>query len=105
MRLELNNKPVSSVITEIIPPGYQLLPGVNQLYELDLAISELRTLTKDELVRRSAFFKLADGEETIHYKLCKDTPIELDKSTSLRLRSFMQAYQFKTAYATHGLFP
>lgn len=103
--LSASKYPAMNIVKELFPAGYELLPGVNQIYELDFALSEYRSLKKDELVRRSAFLKLVDGKETFHYRMCKDTMLEVDKSASYRLKSFMQVYQFKTAYATHGLFP
>jgi hypothetical protein len=97
--------PIQSVMEELLPKGYKLLPGVNQIYELELALAEHRSLTKDELIKRSAYFHTVDGVETFHFKLCTGAPLQIDKSTSMRLRTFFQAYQFKTGYATHGLFP
>jgi len=97
--------PLRSVTEELLPSGYKLLPGVNQIYELELALAEYRSLTKEDLIRRSAYFHKVDGVETFHSKLCSGAPLKIDKSTSVRLRTFFQAYQFKTGYATHGLFP
>jgi SAM-dependent methyltransferase len=97
--------PLSDLIKELLPNGYELLPGVNQIYELELALAEYRSLTKEDLIRRSAYFYKVDGIETFHSKLCTGVPLKIDKSTSVRLRTFFQVYQFKTGYATHGLFP
>lgn len=78
---------------------------MNQIYELNLAISELRALNKEQLIERSAFFKRVGDIETIHYKMCVKSGLELDPSSSALLKNFFGAYQFKTGYATHGLFP
>ncbi|MCJ7761707.1 site-specific DNA-methyltransferase [Candidatus Bathyarchaeota archaeon] len=94
-----------SLVRELLPPGYELVPGVNQIYELELALAEYRFLSKSELVKRSAYFQKVDGVETYHYQLCSGAPLRIDETTSIRLRTFFQAYQFKTGYATHGLFP
>lgn len=96
---------LQNVVRELLPVGYELLSGVNQIYELELALAEFRSLTKEELLRRSAYFYKVDGLDTYHYQLCMGAPLQIDKSTSMRLRTFFQAYQFKTGYATHGLFP
>ena len=37
--------------------------------------------------------------------MCKGEPIKLPQYSSSRLKSFFQINQFKTGYATHGLFP
>ena len=89
----------------LLPPGYELLPATNQLYELQLAIGELNILEPEDLIKRGAYFYKVQGRETYHYQLCTGAPLLLDKRTSMRLRTFFQAYQFKTGYATHGLFP
>ena len=96
---------IANLLQELLPSGYELLPGVNQFYELNLAISEFRALSKEQLIKRSAFFQLVDGVETTHYKMCVKSRLELGSSSSIWLKSFFQAYQFKTGYATHGLFP
>ena len=89
----------------LLPPGYELLPATNQIYEMELAMGELKTLNPEELTKRGAYFYKVQGKETYHYQLCTGAPLLLDKRTSMRLRTFFQAYQFKTGYATHGLFP
>jgi DNA modification methylase len=102
---DIEQAQIPNVLQEILPAGYSLLPGTNQIYELDLALAEFRKLTKEELIERGAYFKTVDGAETYHYKLCSGAPLRIDKSSSIRLRTFFQAYQYKTGYATHGLFP
>jgi DNA modification methylase len=96
---------IPDVVREVLPAGYSLLPGINQIYELELALAEFRSLDKEDLLKRGAYYKTVDGEETYHYQLCVGAPLRIDKSSSIRLRTFFQAYQFKTGYATHGLFP
>lgn len=105
MVTELDKNPVTNIVNELFPSQYDLIPGVNQIYELNFAASELKSLSKDELIRRSAYLRLVDGEESYHYQMCKNSILDLNKSSSIRLKTFMQMYQFKTAYATHGLFP
>jgi tRNA G10 N-methylase Trm11 len=89
---------------ELFPEGYELLPGTNQIYELELALGEFRSLSSSDLVARSAYFQKVDGQETHHYLLCADSALRTGEN-SARLKSFFQAYRFKTSYATHGLFP
>jgi len=94
-----------SLSDQLFPSGYKLLPATNQLYELELAMGELNTLQPENLIKRGAYFHKVQERETYHYQLCTGAPLLLDKRTSMRLRTFFQAYQFKTGYATHGLFP
>jgi DNA modification methylase len=91
--------------TELFPEGYELLPGTNQIYELEFALGEYRSLSQPELIARSAYFYKVNGQETNHYRICADSALYMDESSSARLRSFFQTYRFKTSYATHGLFP
>jgi DNA modification methylase len=96
---------IRNISERLLPQGYELLPATNQIYELELAMGELNTLKPEELIRRGAYFYKVQGKETYHYQLCTGAPLLLDKRTSMRLRTFFQAYQFKTGYVTHGLFP
>ena len=90
---------------ELFPKGFELLPGTNQIYELEFALGEYRSLSSSELVARSAYFYKVNDKETNHYRICADAALYVDESSSARLKSFFQAYRFKTSYATHGLFP
>ena len=44
-----------TVLDEVFLPNYELLPQTNQLYELDLAYGEYKTLTPDEVIQRGAY--------------------------------------------------
>lgn len=98
-----DNSLIAYIAPKVLPLGYELLPGVNSIYELELALSETRVLTKDELIQRGAYFARIDGKETNHYRLCS-TPLLVGKN-SFRLRAFFEVFRYKTSYATHGLFP
>ncbi len=96
---------IPNVPKDLLPQGYKLLPGVNQIYELELALAEFNSLSKKELVKRGAYFWLVDGKETYHYKLCGGDSLKVDKNSSARRKAFFEVYKYKTGYATHGLFP
>lgn len=89
---------------ELVPENYKLLEGVDSIYELEFALSEIRNLNKEELIRRSAYLGFIDGKETMHRKLCIGLDLS-NISSSTRLKAFFQKFRFKTGYATHGLFP
>lgn len=95
---------VPSLKSELIPEGFELIEGLNSIYELEFAMAEVRSLDREELLRRSAYFARIDGMETIHHKLCTDLHL-LGSSASTRLRAFFGRFKYKTGYATHGLFP
>jgi SAM-dependent methyltransferase len=103
--LERRTAPLIPRLSEkVLPEGYELLPGLNSVYELELALVESARLSKDELQQRSAYFARVNGRETNHFKLCSGPPLQVGKG-SARLRAFFEVYKFKTSYATHGLFP
>ncbi len=94
------------IIRSIFPEGFELLPNTNQLWEIDMAYGELQSLgSKERLIERSAFFARIDGRETYHYNICKASPLQVDKESSIRRQTFFDVNQYKTGYGTHGLFP
>lgn len=100
----MNTIYVPSLKSELIPKGFELLEGLNNVYELEFALAEVKSLDKEELLRRSAYFGKIDGMETIHHRLCVGLDL-LGTNASTRLKAFFERFKFKTGYATHGLFP
>ena len=82
-----------------------LTPQLNEIYELALAYYESKILSDDELIGNSAFFIKVGDKLTRHYKMCTGESLRLPKHSSSRLKSFFEKNQFRTGYATHGLFP
>lgn len=93
------------IITHLFPKNLQLISGVTETYELELAFLESQLLKEEEIFRNGAYFERVDEKLTRHYLMCKGEPIKLPQYSSSRLKSFFQTNQFKTGYATHGLFP
>ena len=94
------------IIETLFDDDYQLIDGTDEIFELDLALWEYETLTKQELIERSAYFKLVDGKETIHYQLCNLQNLEeVHKNSSFRTKIFFLNGKYSTGYATHSLFP
>lgn len=89
----------------LFPAHLELVPQLNEVYELELAFYESRLLSDEELIRNGAYFSRVRGSFTRHYLMCSGEPVRLPKHSSSRLRSFFNTNQFKTGYATHGLFP
>jgi len=101
---------VTQVISEgirgrLLPPHLELVPQLNELYELELAFAESQLLSDEQLVRNGAYFARVGDTLTRHFLLCSGEPMRLPQHSSSRLRSFFHTNQFKTGYATHGLFP
>ncbi len=89
----------------LFPAGFKLLPNVTEIFELELAFYEYSVLNKEELIQRSAYFEKIDGQETAHFKLCKEPSASLWENRSASTAAYFRNGLFSTGYATHGLFP
>jgi len=97
---------LSENIHRLLLPGHlQLTPGLSDVYELELAFYESKMLSDDEIIRRGAYFAQVGEKLTYHTLICSGETLQLPRFASSRLRSFFESKQFKTGYATHGLFP
>jgi tRNA G10 N-methylase Trm11 len=97
-----NSKEVNQIV---FPNGFKLLPNVTEIFELELAFYEFKTLTREDLIKRSAYFERIADQETIHFQLCKETCEALWKNRSRATANYFRNGMFSTGYATHGLFP
>jgi len=89
----------------ILPEGFELLPNTSDVFELEFAFYEYKFLTKDEIIRRGAFFKSVDEILTYHYIICSNNSPLVWEGRSERTKSYFKEGNFSTGYATHGLFP
>ncbi len=89
----------------LLPAHLELVPGLNEVYELELAFYESEALSDEEIIRNAAYFARVGDTFTRHFLMCRGEPVRLPQHSSSRLRSFFETKQFKTGYATHGLFP
>ena len=89
----------------LFPDDYQLVPGIREIYELQLARYEFATLTPEQLLNQAAYFASIRGNPTRHFLTCLGQPLHLPDHASARLQSFFQKHIFRTGYGTHGLFP
>lgn len=95
----------SSVKQHLFPSHLELVPQLNEVYELELAYLESRILNDEEIIHNGGYFARVGDTLTRHFLMCSGEPVRLPQHSSSRLRSFFQTNQFKTGYATHGLFP
>ena len=94
------------LIEKLFDENCQLIDGTDEIFELDLALWEYEVLSKSELIKRSAYFKLIDGKETVHFKTCNLQNLEdVHKDSSFRTKVFFLNGKYSTGYATHSLFP
>ncbi len=83
----------------------ELLPQMNEIYELELAFAESQLLDDKALVNRGAYFAAVSDLPTNHFRLCAGEGLHLPDGTARKRRQFFARNQFRTGYATHGLFP
>jgi hypothetical protein len=106
----ISNQNVTDILSQgmqpcLFPSHLELVPQLNEVYELELAFYESKVLSDEEIIRNGAYFARVDGTFTRHFLMCKGDPVRLPQHSSSRLRSFFKSNLFKTGYATHGLFP
>ena len=90
---------------KLFPRERQLVPNLDDVYELELAFYENRILSDEELIRNAAYFARIGNTYTHHFLMCTGDSLKLPEHSSSRLKSFFQKNLFRTGYATHGLFP
>ncbi len=96
----------TSLLERLFKKNFRLVDGTDEIFELDLALWEYESLTKKELIDRSAYFQLVDGVETVHFRTCKLQNLEeVHKDSSFRTKIFFLSGRYSTGYATHSLFP
>ncbi len=89
----------------LFPEHLELIPQLNEVYELELAFYESQVLSDEEIVHNGAYFARVGNQLTRHFLMCRGEPVKLPQHSSSRLKAFFETNQFKTGYATHGLFP
>lgn len=96
---------LSSLTENIFQDKVELLPSVNELFELELAYLEYKSLPKELLIDRAAYFKTINGNFTKHFLMYNNTSKDLTENRSQLTKSYFENGAFSTGYATHGLFP
>lgn len=94
-----------SITKLLFDNGVELLPSVTELFELELAYLENKTINKNEFLERTAFFKSFEGKPSNHFLLYSEQPEALVDSRSSATQNYFENGQFATGYATHSLFP
>ncbi len=89
----------------ILPDGFELLPNISEVFELEFAFYEYNLLTTDEIIQRSAFFKSVNGLPTQHYLICSNNSPIIWEGRAEKTKAYFKEGNFSTGYATHGLFP
>ncbi len=94
-----------SIINEAFGNKVELFPSVNELFELELAHLEYKSLSGEELLERTAYIKAVDNKFSKHYLLYSNNSEKIHADRSSATQAYFEEGQFSTGYATHGLFP
>jgi DNA modification methylase len=96
---------LSSIPSFLFPDNFELLPNVSEVFELEFAFYEYKSLTTEEIIKRGAFFKSVNGQLTYHYLICSNNSPAIWQGKSKSTKIYFKEGNFSTGYATHGLFP
>lgn len=98
-------KKLPPIYSILFPKEYEILPKTTELFELEFAFYEYNILSKEEIIKRGAFFKSINGKFTNHYVICSNNSPLTWKGRSEITQTYFKEGNFSTGYATHGLFP
>lgn len=93
------------LIEKLFDRDIELLPSVNELFELELAFLEYNCLPKNCLLDRLAYFKSIEGNLTKHFLMYNKSIKPITNNRSISTKTYFENGLFSTGYATHGLFP
>ena len=94
-----------SLLNKTFGNSIELLPGVNELFELELAFMEYNNLPSEQLLERTAFIKSIDNQFSKHYLLYSNHSDKINANRTSATQAYFEEGKFSTGYATHGLFP
>lgn len=96
---------IKSIVDYSFGHDVEMLSGVNELFELELAFLEYNSLPKNKLLERTAYIKSVGNNLSLHYLLYSESANSLTENRSAITQSYFEKGRFSTGYATHGLFP
>lgn len=94
-----------SIICKAFGNKVELFPSVNELFELELAHLEYKSLPEEQLLERTAYIKSIDNKFSKHYLLYSNNSEIIHANRTSATQAYFEEGQFSTGYATHGLFP
>jgi tRNA G10 N-methylase Trm11 len=94
-----------SILNEAFGSKVELFPSVNELFEIELAYLEYKSLSSEQLLERTAYIKAVDKKFSKHFLLYSNNSEKIHSDRSTATQAYFEEGQFSTGYATHGLFP
>jgi hypothetical protein len=101
----INSFDKPSLLDKAFGNNVEFLPGVNELFELELAFMEYSILPSEQLLERTAFIKSIDNNFSKHYLLYSNHSDRINANRTSATQAYFEEGKFSTGYATHGLFP
>src|SRR5438034_10299275 len=96
---------ITSIQQTLFGEKFKLLPSVSEMFELELANLEHKSLKKNEYLARTAFCESINNNYSKHFLLYSQTNESLHEGRSFETKAYFEEGQYSTGYATHGLFP
>lgn len=96
---------IQSPLQELFNNTVELLPTVTELFELELAYLEYKTLDKTQYLERTAYAKSFNGKKSLHFLRYSEISEEISKNRTSTANSYFKNGLFSTGYGTHSLFP
>ncbi|MDS1031390.1 hypothetical protein RDV77_01970 [Porphyromonadaceae sp. NP-X] len=96
---------IPSLLNKAFGNNVELLPGVDELFELELTFMEYSILPNEQLLERTAFIKSIDNNFSKHYLLYSNHSDKINANRTSATQAYFEEGKFSTGYATHGLFP
>ena len=77
-----------SLAEHLFSSSRELIPDIDDYYEMELAFFENQLLDDQALIRNSAYFGKVGESLTRHFKMCAGESLRLPNHSSSRLKSF-----------------
>jgi len=87
----------TTFVNKLFDSKVELLPGVYDAFEIELAYYEYLSLESSDLLERSAYIKSIHNKRTHHYNFIL--------ASSQLSEDSVDTLNFSSSYASHGLFP
>ena len=86
------------LIEKLFDRDIELLPSVNELFELELAFLEYNCLPKNCLLDRLAYFKSIEGNLTKHFLMYNKSIKPIINNRSISTKTYFENGLFSTGY-------
>lgn len=82
-----------SILIEAFGRKVELFPSVNELFEIELAYLEYKSLSREQLLERTAYIKAVDNKFSKHYLLYSNNSEKIHSDRSSATQAYFEANQ------------